>query len=377
MAREKIPITTEVLQWARERAGFSIDDLRARFLHIEAWEQGESCPTYPQLEELATRFKVPVAVFFFPEPPHEERVHESFRTLPVARVATLPQQVRFLLRKATALRINLEELNGKKNPVEHFLLRDVHLTPEMDILDMAAQVREYLGVTLDQQKNWPNNDAAFAAWRDVLESHGVAVFKDAFEDDAYSGFCLYHEDFPIIYVNNSVKTRESFTLFHELAHLLFHTSWIDRFSDDLREVLSPTAQHIEVLCNRFAAELLLPTEQFETDTRGLLPNKDTATQLAERYHVSRELVFRRFLDRGDVTKQDYQSAVAQWTEQRRVIKRGNRYLTKIAYLGTRYINLAFSRYYQSQISEIELADYLDMEVRNLQKLEDYVARESF
>ena len=375
MAREQIPITADVLQWARERAGFSIDDLRRDFRQLEAWERGESFPTYPQLEKLADRFKVPVAVFFFPEPPYVAPAHESFRTLSVDRFDALPHRVRFLLRKATALRINLEELNGGQNPAERFILRDVRLTPEMDIPAMAAQVRAYLGVTLERQRSWTNSEAAFEAWRGVLADHGVAVFKDAFGDEDTSGFCLYHEVFPLVYVNNSsVKTRQSFTLFHELAHLLFHTSGIDTLSGDPGEGLTPAARHVEAMCNRFAAEFLLPTAQFETDMRGLPPTMGTATQLAKHYHVSRELVFRRFLDRGDITQEDYRRAAAQWAEQRQEGSGGNHYWTKIVYLGINYINLAFSRYAQNRISETELADYLDTKVRSLPKLESYLSR---
>ena len=379
MTREQIPITADVLQWARERAGFSIDDLRRDFPHLEAWERGESFPTYPQLEKMADRFKAPVAVFFFPEPPHVAPVRESFRTLPAARFDALPRRVRFLVRKATALRINLEELNGGQNPAEHFILRDVSLKPEMDTPAMAAQVRAYLGVTLDQQRSWRNRDVAFEAWRGALEDHGVAVFKEAFGDEAISGFCLYHEAFPLIYVNNSsVKTRQSFTLFHELAHLLFHTSGIDTLSGDPGAGLPPAAQHVEALCNRFAAEFLLPTSQFETDMRGLPSTMGTATQLANRYHVSRELIFRRFLDRGDITKENYRRVAAQWAEQRQTGgSGGNHYWTKITYLGKNYINLAFSRYYQNRISENELADYLDTKARNLSKLESYLTRKVY
>ena len=69
MAREQIPVTPAVITWARERAGFSIIEASEDFRKIEAWEAGESFPTYPQLEQLAKKFKLPIAVFFFPAPP--------------------------------------------------------------------------------------------------------------------------------------------------------------------------------------------------------------------------------------------------------------------------------------------------------------------
>lgn len=374
MTRERIPITPEVLRWARERARFSIDEVRAEFRDIEAWEQGEAFPTYPQLERLSEAFKVPVAVFFFPEPPDVPPLRESFRILPDAQFDALPREVRFLLRKAKALQINLAELNDGQNPAEQFILRDISFTPDMDIPVMARRLRAYLDVPLNVQTSWADSEAAFDAWREVLEVHGLAVFKDAFRNEFYSGFCLYDETFPLIYVNNSVKTRQIFTLFHELAHLLFHTSGINTLSDEPDEDLPPLDRHIEIVCNRFAAEFLLPAAQFEADIRGLAPTEQTAALLANRYHVSRESIFRRFLDRGDITREEYRRSADLWAGQRQVGSGGNHYWTKIAYLGTNYINLAFSRYYQNRISEPELADYLDTKVKNLPKLESYFSR---
>src|SRR3546814_17029352 len=61
----------------------------------------------------------------------------------------------------------------------------------------------------------------------------------AFRTDDFSGFCLYDEEFPIIYVNNSsAKTRQIFTYFHELAHLVFHTSGIAKVRDRYIERLA-------------------------------------------------------------------------------------------------------------------------------------------
>ena len=82
MAYEELPITPALITWARARAGISIQDASKTFKRIKAWEDGESFPTYPQLEQLADAFKVPIAVFFFPEPPDVPDISQTFRTLP-------------------------------------------------------------------------------------------------------------------------------------------------------------------------------------------------------------------------------------------------------------------------------------------------------
>lgn len=373
MAREPIPITPRVLTWARERAQFSIEEARETFRNIEAWEAGEAYPTYPQLERLSETFKVPVAVFFFPEPPELPPLRESFRTLPEAQFEHLPRALRYLLRRAKALQINLAELNDGRNPAEHFIVRDLQFHPDMEVAEMARMVREYLEIDVEMQLAWPDDEIALENWRDSLERVGIAVFKDAFKADLYSGFCLYDTVFPLIYVNNSVaKTRQIFTLFHELAHILFRTSGID--TDLEIEGLLPRSRQIEILCNRFAAEFLLPEERFEAEFRGLPATERTAEELASRFHVSREFIFRKFLDRDLITADIYQEAAHRWADQRQGGGGGNHYWTKIAYLGTNYINLALSRYHQNRISEDELADYLDVKVKNLQTLEDYFTK---
>ena len=376
MPREHLPITPAVLRWARERARFAIDEMRPRFRGIEEWERGEASPTYPQLERLSDAYKVPVAVFFFPDPPEVPPIQESFRTLPDVQFDALPRRVRSLLRKARVFQINLSELNDGRNPAERLILHELRFVHDMDVPSMARHVRRYLGVSLEDQVGWKDIDDAFDVWRSVLEKHGVAVFKDAFQSDFCSGFCLYDDVFPLIYVNNSAKSRQIFTLFHELAHLLFQTSGIDALVDESGRGLPPHLKQIEVVCNSFAAEFLLPSVRFESDIVGMSPSEQTASILADRYHISREFIFRRFLDRGDISEGEYLSAAQRWAEQRGDGEGGNYYWTKIAYLGTGYLGLAFSRFRQNRITEPELADYLDTKVRNLSKLEDYLARKS-
>ena len=82
MAYEELPITPALITWARARAGISIEDASKSFKRIQAWEDGRSFPTHPQLELLADAFKVPIAVFFFPSrrmfrisPRRSERTH--------------------------------------------------------------------------------------------------------------------------------------------------------------------------------------------------------------------------------------------------------------------------------------------------------------
>lgn len=376
MSREQIPVTGTIITWARQRAGFTIEEASGDFSNIAAWEAGDSFPTYGQLERMAERFKLPVAVFFFPEPPDLPRASETFRTLPEVEFERIPRRVKFLLRKAQALQVNLYEMCNGRNPARRLITRDLVVEPTADVNELAGRVRDYLGVTLEEQMSWQSNDEAQKKWRDYLYEVGIFVFKDAFSEPDYSGFCLYDDVFPLIFVNNSsTKTRQIFTYFHELAHLLLHTSGIDTQEDRYIPNLSERGRQIEILCNRFAAQFLVPDEQFDQVIAGRQASEALAETLAAQYHVSREFIYRKFLDRHLISIETYRSAAERWADQRTSSgSGGNFYWTKIAYLGREYIQIALQQYHQNRIDQTQLAEYLDSKPRHVATLEEYFSR---
>jgi Zn-dependent peptidase ImmA (M78 family) len=377
---EEIPVNPEILRWARATAGLSTEAVAAKLSRkkitaetVAAWEKGAASPTYPQLERLAYEiYKRPLALFFFPEAPQEETPNQSFRSLPDEEIRHLPPRLLYLLRQARAMQLNVAELYDEVNPATQQVVRDLSFTPHHAVSEMATVVREYLGVELATQCQWGTPEEAFKEWRAVLETHGVFIFKEAIKDAAFSGFCLYDAHFPVIYVNNSKPaTRQIFTLFHELAHLVFGTGGIDTRLEDYLEFLHGDARRIEVACNRFAGEFLVPHHDFNRRIEGATLDDETVGNLASRYGVSREVILRKLLDRGLVGQEEYERKAAAWAAEvvGRTKGEGNYYRTKGAYLGERYLEVAFSRYYQERISREQLAGYLGVKTRNIPGME--------
>jgi Zn-dependent peptidase ImmA (M78 family) len=369
-AKEGLPVTPAVVQWARERAGYSLDDAVRHFKKIAAWEGGEAMPTYVQVEQMADRFKIPVAVFFFPKPPEVPPIEQSFRTLTNADFAAIPRTVRLFLRRAQAMQLNVAELNDGKNPAGRVISRDLKLTPNTSLGDIANQVRAYLGVSIDEQASWKGVDEALEMWRDVFATRaGVYVFKDAFRAPTYFGFCLYDDEFPVIYINNSsAKSRQIFTLFHELGHLLFHTSGIDVLDDHFIEHLGGAERRIEIICNGLAARVLVPDELLDKMLDGATIGRPLANQLAGYFSVSREVIYRKLLDRGLINADEYNAAAGEWAAQWKpndAESSGNYYNSHRAYLGQRYIDLAFTRYHLHRFDRDRLAEYLNLKPKNL------------
>jgi len=330
---QKIPYNPEVLKWARQTAGMQLHEVAHRMGKdagtISLWETGESSPTYIQLEKLAYKiYKRPLALFFFPEPPEEESLEQAFRTLPESEIQVMSRHMHLLIREAQTMQINVSELNDYKNPAKRNLLKDLQFTPQTPLSKMVSQVRDYLDIDLTAQFSWKNTGQALKTWRNTLEDHGIYIFKDAFKDDAYSAFCLHNEEFPIIYINNSTpKTRQIFSIFHELAHLLMGTGGVDARNTDYIKTLRGNNKKIEVLCNRFAGAFLVPDAHFSKQIKEMEITPPAIESLALKYKVSREVIMRKLLDKKLVSQQDYDQNTEKWrTETKPASPGGNFYL---------------------------------------------------
>lgn len=385
MANYASGVNPSILRWARERTGYSLEDIAACFNkdveEIAQWEEGVAVPTYNQLERLAyTYYKRPIALFFFPEPPEEPEPQESFRTLPDFEIRNLQPDTRHAIREAQAMQISLHELTSGTNPSERMIFRDLQIRRGRDAALAAKDVRAYLGISLDDQFEWFSTIEALKKWREVIQDHGIFVFKRSFKQTEISGFCLFDDEFPVIYLNNSTtKTRQVFSLFHELAHLLLGTSGVTKVNDRYIDALTGWKREVEVFCNRFTAEFLVPSEDFDSRLLALPdePIEQLTERLSDRYHVSREVILRKLLDREIVDQEYYQAKVAEWLKEFKEAQQAKRgggyyYATQATYLGDKYLSLAFSSYYSGACSLQQLADHLGMKPKSVAQLERYM-----
>ncbi len=379
MKQPAVGINPKLLKWARETSGYSIEQvasaLKKKPESIIAWEAGTELPTYMQLEKLAYQlYKRPMALFFFPEPPDETQPSKSFRTLPKNEIDELNSDTLITLRKARAMQLALYELTDGANTTTKCIFRDVKFGLSDDIRQKATEVREYLQIPLNDQLAWKDARQALNKWREATENVGIFVFKSALKQKEISGFCLLDEKFPIIYLNNSsAQTRQIFSLFHELAHILLGENGVTKTGVDYVKSLKGHYKTIEIFCNAFAAEFLVPTEDFIKFKHYDFYNDYKVGELADRYNVSLEVILRKALDAHLVDQDHYELKSREWASHANKKSKscggGDYYRTKATYLGAKFINLAFGKYYQRHITREQLADYLNVKARNVDYLD--------
>jgi Zn-dependent peptidase ImmA (M78 family) len=371
------------MRWARQSIGLSVSDVALRLKRpaedIEAWETGDSCPSYPQLEKLAYQiYKRPLAVFFLPAPPEEISPVREFRTLPTEDLQTLAVDTHMHIRRAHAYQLALRELFGTRNPSEHCIWQTLSLSRAQSVVEQAATVRGYLGISLEEQVLWKDENQALKKWRKVIEDNGVFIFKESFEQKEISGFCLVDSQFPVIYLNNSTaKTRQIFSLLHELAHLLLSVNGLSKFDQRYVDRLPDQEKQIERFCNAIAAEILIPSPDFMMQAQQFPANIERTSEqqfsdLATRYGVSREAILRRFLDQDRVTAAFYEQKATAWAAQQKKEAGGDWYASKNAYLSDRFAKEVVSRHYKNQLSVEQAADMLGIKPKNFAGLEQRI-----
>ena len=185
--------------------------------------------------------------------------------------------------------IALELLGGEEEKVPRFRLQ-ASLDDEPDAV--AAKIRRSLAVDLDFQFAFADDRIGFNTWRAAIEDLDVLVLQmtDVDRHEA-RGFSIAERSLPVVVANNEDPfSARSFTIVHELTHVLIHTSGIC----DLRD-----AGRIEPFCNHIAGAVLVPQQSLlgEQVVREhgseVVWEDDELQRLARRFSVSREVILRR------------------------------------------------------------------------------------
>jgi Zn-dependent peptidase ImmA (M78 family) len=388
-------INPELLVWARNTAGLSIEDaakkLGVRPSRLAEWEDRRLPPTVTQLRKAANVYKRPLAVFFLPRPPAQPQPLHDFRRFPGQQQARLSPELLLQMRRARRRRaVALELLGDLDRPVTALPLR---AAIDDDPNDVAARGRDSLGVSLAQQARWIDPHDALNGWIAAFEARGFLVFQTSGVDpDEMRGFSLSERRLPVIVLNakDDPRTR-AFTLMHEFAHVMLDTGGVcdpERVAQRARD----EDERVEIFCNHVAGAILVPSEPLLADTRVAdRPGRRdwpeaTIAALAESFAVSVEVILRRLLVLGRTTetfydrkRQEYLAQYARLAAQARA--RGQEGYAPVFRIvlrdnGRPYTRLILDAFERERITAADVSDYLGVRLKHLDLIAGALERSS-
>ena len=257
-------VEPSLLIWARTHANLELIAADRKIGvpegRVEDWEEGARKPTIAELRKAANVYKRPLGVFFLPEPPEDFETLRDFRRIQGSDAADWSAALHDEYRRAHAQR---EALLVIADLEDNEASRAWRLT---ELPDADARIADTARAVLKSAAPLPYPTAGadeythLNYWIAALESLGVLVIQTRggqVETSEMRAFSLYFDDTPVIALNGADWPRgRLFSVIHEYAHLLLHTSGLCDTTTDTRAVSED--RRLEARCNAIAADILMP-----------------------------------------------------------------------------------------------------------------------
>lgn len=370
------------IRWCCDDFGITPEQLAAdvgiapaSLAHVLA---GEGGLTFNQLSKIATHFGRGILFFVETEPINEEQVHTlAFRTL-ANQKPELSAKVKALIERVERQREIYRSLRDEVEDDDLPEFSPPELPPN-NVSEAARIIRRWLNL---------GDHNTFDSYRTALESKGILVFRSngyhgkwqIAKDNPILGFTLYDPECPVIVVKKQPwDTQQTFTLMHELGHLLLHKA---SSIDDDHDMHAHQGQEREA--NAFAGYLLVPNEflpQISDADRPRDVNEYDSWLEGQRraWGISGEVILRRLLDSGRLAQQQY-AAYRNWKAESIRIQddgggsRAYRNREPIHIFGDTFVRTVLDALGGHRITLTKASRYLDgLKLSDLHKLERYYA----
>ena len=306
-------IKHSILEWARINSKLSVEEA-AKKLNLKdgkrgsaaeklfAFESGEREPSRSLLLRMSKQYHLPLLTFYLDKPPIIGDRGEDFRTLPAHFDETENVNVGILIRDIKARQSTIREtlIDADEERKLEFVGKN---KIEDGVWRVVQTIQNTLNIILDDFRKQPNYREAFRFLRQSIEEAGVFVllkgnlgsYHSNIALTAFRGFALSDNIAPFIVINDQdAESAWSFTLIHEMAHLILGQTGISG---------AHIEKTIEKFCNDVASEFLLSTQEFDGFQLDRHDFDDIKVEIYE-YAYSKKLssthIAYRLFKRGDI-----------------------------------------------------------------------------
>lgn len=304
-----------ILLWARETSKLSIEEAAHKLNlrdskkasaaeKLAAYESGEKEPSRSLLLRMSKQYHRPLLTFYLDKPPSIGNRGEDFRTLPDHVEEVENAYVDVLIRDIKARQSTVREtlIDADEENRLDFIGK---YTTQNGVARIVETIQETLNISLDDYRSQPSYKEAFRLLRQNAERAGIFVllkgnlgsYHSNIAVEAFRGFALADDIAPFIVINDQdAEAAWSFTLIHEMAHLILGQTGISG---------AYAEKQIEKFCNNVASELMLPTAEFDQFHPSNFEFNSLQTEISD-YAYSQKLssshIAYRLYRRGDIGK---------------------------------------------------------------------------
>ncbi|MBU1207072.1 MAG: XRE family transcriptional regulator [Proteobacteria bacterium] len=338
----RVTLNPEVLRWARERAGRTVQDLAAPFPKLDRWERGEERPTLKQAERFAKAVHAPVGYLFLPEPPVESLPIPDFRTAGNVHSGHPTPELLDTIYICQQRQEWYRDFARSMGEGALAFVGSAHVRNAA--VSTAATIRHALGFEVEERHRMPTWTDALRRFIEQADALGILVMcsgvvlnnnRRHLDPEEFRGFAMADDLAPLVFINGAdTKAAQMFTLAHELAHIWLGQSAVS----DAQALLLPELE-VERWCNRVAAELLVPLAVLREEYDEAAELGDEVGRLARCFKVSSLVILRRIHDAGGLTREGLWEAYKQELARLRAIPKGSGgdfYLTQAARVSKRF-----------------------------------------
>lgn len=317
MSIVRMDIEPKVLNDAVSKSGWSIEGVNKRFNGaFERWINQERKPTFNQLVELSKYLRIPFGYLLLKTPVTEELPLLDFRTIDSESIQNpsreLVDTIYDMERKQAWLREKLIEEGNDPLYYAGLFKNEKGISH----LEIAEEIRAAFSLDKQWYKNANSKQTTFALLRNSFSQFGVLIMQNgialnnthrALNLEEFRAFTLVDEYAPLIFLNSlDSNNGKTFSLLHEIVHILLG---IDSLYNDDFKYRDKYTSSIEVLCNKVAGEIIVPTDIFIENWNELPESKQNLYEkiesLAQNFKVSKIVVARKALDQNYINVSQY------------------------------------------------------------------------
>lgn len=291
----RIEVKRDVYLWAIKESRKGIEEIESRFNNIKSWIDGESYPTFRQVESLANFLGVPLGYMFLEEPPRANIIESEFRTIG-NKIPEISKELQDTLYLMSRKRDWLSEHRRRKG-WSKLLSHDFGDLSKDNLLP----AKKYLDLDEYWYKEHRDKNSAFKYLRKKIEDKGIIVMQNGvvgsnnrrrLDVNEFRGFLLYDDIAPLIFINSrDSEAGKIFTLVHEYIHFLLQQD--DIFTNEDSD---------ETTINMMTAEFLIPTSHILDLWDNGRSEFHQIERLSRLFHVSRLAVAIKLKDLNKISQ---------------------------------------------------------------------------